>query len=471
MNRMVYDKISMSLITLLALLLLAGSVSAAPSEDWNRTFGGSGVDVFLSVQETADNGFVAAGYTNSYGAGEDEAWLVKTDRYGKEIWNKTFGGAVSDKFLSVRQTSDGGFILGGETYSSRGEGAWLLKTDENGSEQWNRTFRGSRLVSVLQTSDGGYAIAGGSGFLPASILSTIWLARTDANGNELWNRSFKSGKGDRVNSLRQTLDGGYVVSGGYYSYFGFAAWIIKTDIDGNEQWSKTFPAKGCPEVSVPGARPVPPVIGNSMANDILQTPEGGYIMAGYMDVYTDCSGTILQRDRRFLLMRMDENGTVQWERTFTGNYWDTAFSVLKIADGRYLMSGEKCSIIPDKCSQWLGSKCIDGDVKCNAWLIGTDADGNEQWNRTFGETEFDAASSIIRTSDGGYILAGVTISHENVRNQAWLAKLKDEQDVTAFAGIQDEKPAQKVSGLGTASITILLAAYTTARKMKQKGRK
>ena len=171
-------------------------------------------------------------------------------------------------------------------------------------------------------------------------------------------------------------------------------------------------------------------------------------------------------------MRIDENGTAQWERTFGGNYWDEAFSVLQTATGGYLVSGENCSIKPDKCSQWLGSKCIGGDVKCNAWLIGTDADGNEQWNRTFGETQFDAASSIIRTSDGGYILAGVTISHENVRNQAWLAKLKDEQDETAFTGIQEEKPAQKASGSGaTASITILLAAYTTARKIKQKRRK
>ena len=169
-------------------------------------------------------------------------------------------------------------------------------------------------------------------------------------------------------------------------------------------------------------------------------------------------------------MRMDENGTVQWERTFTGNYWDTAFSVLKIADGRYLVSGEKCSFKPDKCSQWLGSKCIDGDVKCNAWLIGTDADGNEQWNRTFGETQFDAASSIIRTSDGGYILAGVTISHENVRNQAWLAKLKDEQDETAFlaSGISLSNntestvsiPEEKTSGFeAVLSITIILTLY------------
>ncbi|MCX9009507.1 MAG: hypothetical protein OIN66_00150 [Candidatus Methanoperedens sp.] len=478
-------------VTALALILLAGSAGAAPSEEWNKTFGGSGDDIAYSVQQTSDGGYVVAGYTNSYGAGDDDACLIKTDGNGNEVWNRTFGGSSFDRALSVQQTSDGGFVLSGETYSYGGEGynAWIIKTDANGSEQWNRTLKGRHASSIQQTSDSGYIITGGSSFSLSGPPFTIWLVKTDENGNELWNRTFESGKGDFVNSVRQTSYGGYIVAGGYYSYWGTAAWIIKTDTYGNQQWSKTFLGKGCPEAPVPPAKPVPPVKGSTMANAIQQTLDGGYIIAGYIEVYSNCNGEVLLRDSEVLLIKTDENGNEQWNKTFGGDYEDKASSAWQVTDGGYIISGSKCLIKAEQCNEWLGNKCISGVVRCDAWLIKTDANGNEQWNKTFEGIERETFTSIQQTRDGGYIIAGTTNSYGSGGRDAWLIKVDGASIEIAEAptgsptetlaanptqalttvptGTNTVKSFEKAAGFEVVlAIAILLAVYIAGRKMK-----
>lgn len=470
-------------IIALSLLLFAGSSGAAPSEEWNKTFGGPGDDIANSAQQTSDGGYVVAGYTNSYGAGDDDAWLIKTDGNGNEVWNRTFGGVLSDRDLSVQQTSDGGFILSGETYSfgREGDNAWIIKTDANGSEQWNRTLKGRRASSIQQTSDDGYIITGGSSFSLSGPPFTIWIAKTDANGNVLWNRTFESGKGDFVNSVRQTSDGGYIVAGGYYSYWGTAAWIIKTDTYGNQQWSKTFLGKGCPEAPVPPAKPVPPEIGSTMANAIQQTSDGGYFIAGNIEVYTNCIGEVLLRDSEVLLIKTDENGNEQWNKTFGGDYEDEASDSWRVTDGGYIISGSKCLIKAEQCNECLGSKCIHGAEQCDAWLIRTNANGNEQWNKTFGGTEEERAYQVQQTKDGGYILTGHTNSYGVGDTDAWLIKVSGEstgiakapaaspaQALTAVpAETNAVTPPEKAAGFeAVLAITILLTIYETGRKRR-----
>jgi hypothetical protein len=206
------------------------------SEEWNKTFGGSSADFATSVKQTSDGGYILAGYTFSFGSGESDFWLVKTDSSGGHEWNRTFGGDSYDFASSVQQTSDGGYILAGHTYSF-GAGVsdfWLVKTDSSGNLEWDQTFGGSDsefAYSVQQTFDGGYVIAGYTNSF--GFGGDFWFVKTDSSGNHEWNRTFGGSDFDQVHSVQQTSDGGYILAG-YTNSFGSGGdfWVIKTDSSG-----------------------------------------------------------------------------------------------------------------------------------------------------------------------------------------------------------------------------------------------
>jgi hypothetical protein len=250
-------------------------------EEWRQFFGGSKKDMVYSVQQTSDGGYILAGYTDSFGAGSCDAWLIKIDSAGNKLWDRTLGGSREDDVKSVSQTSDGGYILAGYTASSGAGGfdAWLIKTDSHGNELWDKTYGGSEYdygYSVQQALDGGYIVAGFTYSFNEGN-SDVWVIKTDSEGREKWNKTFGGSNSDRAESVQQTSDGGYIIAG-YTASFGAGgsdAWLIKTDAAGNEEWNKTF--------------------GGSDANqalDVKETSDGGYILAGLTKSH-DAGGTDL----------------------------------------------------------------------------------------------------------------------------------------------------------------------------------
>jgi hypothetical protein len=211
---------------------------ASGNKLWDKTFGGTGDDDGWSVTTTADGGYFVAGRTTSYGAGNDDLWLIKTDASGNEVWDKTFGGAGWDESFSVRATPDGGCVAAGSTtsYGAGANDAWLVKTDANGNKLWDKTYGGAGgdgAYSVELTTDGGYVV-GGYTSATGSSTSDAWLIRTDALGNKLWDRKRGGSDDDVAQSVAQAPDGGYVLAGWAWpgSTLGQDLWLVKTGANG-----------------------------------------------------------------------------------------------------------------------------------------------------------------------------------------------------------------------------------------------
>ena len=204
---------------------------------WSKTYGQTS-KAHAALVQTNDDGFALAGTTDSFGAGLDDFWLVRTDSSGSLLWNRTYGGPMYEQASALIQTGDEGFAIAGtrDYFGVNASDFWLVRTDANGDMLWNRTYGGigeNTATALVQTSDGGFAVAGDINTLEPNLID-FWLVRTDSNGDMLWNNSY-GGKGSEVAfALAQTSDMGFALVGCTDSFGAgsYDFWLVRTDSEG-----------------------------------------------------------------------------------------------------------------------------------------------------------------------------------------------------------------------------------------------
>ena len=268
----------------------------AGNEIWSRTYGGKGRDEARAARQTTDGDYVIVGQTDSFGNGNGDVYLLKTDSSGMEIWSRTYGGIRRDEGHSVRQTGDGGYIVAGQTnsFGNGNEKVYLLKTDPEGNLVWSRTFGAggrNRGESVCQTLDGGYIVAGTTWPFGATY-SNLYLLKTDPEGREIWHKTFGGKYGDHGFAVEQTRDGGYIVAGNTWPVgrIGQSRMILlKTDGRGGKVWMKTFGGEG-----------------STYGYSVCPTVDGGYVVAGKME-------DLHKGDDDIYLIKTDGDGVLVWK--------------------------------------------------------------------------------------------------------------------------------------------------------------
>ncbi len=244
-------------------------LDGAGNEQWNRRYGGTGYDWCIALDQTTDNGFILAGWTDPSETGMGNGWMARTNAVGDTLWTRSLGGNGEDRFYAVRQTADGGYLAAGRT-SSSGAGsfdAWLVKLNANGLTQWTRTYGGTGAdycFAMDETGDGGFVCAGSTASFGAGG-DDMWLLRVNSNGDTLWTRTFGGTQAERAWSVDEEPDGSITLAGQTASSGsgGDDFWIVHTDDAGNEIWNRTLGGAG-----------------SDICYEALRTASGDYRLAG-----------------------------------------------------------------------------------------------------------------------------------------------------------------------------------------------
>ncbi len=397
---------------------------------FSQVFGGSQDDTFQDIITTTDGGYVALGYSQSVDGDitdnseqVNKYWLVKTDSEGTIQWSKTYGGSDDDRGEHLIQTNDGGYLLAGSSTSSDGDVSqnagfydhWLVKLDASGTIQWERSygFSGSdQLFSVIQTQDGGYFTggfldvsasggAGNDGFTDTNTsqdpnsravqhgVGEFWGHKLDANGNLIWRRYFGGTNNDRVYQVIEAQDGGILMVGASESNDfdvsnsrgSYDFWAVRLDDAGNLLWEQSY---GGSEIDI--------------AYAATATPDGGYLLAGdTRSADQDITNLIGSAD--VWLVKIDDQGNVQWQKTVGGTNFESARSIIP-HNGGYAFTG--------------ASRSADGDVTQNngqndIWVATIDDTGNLSAQINLGGNNQDFGYGITSSGDA-LIITGDTQS-------------------------------------------------------------
>jgi predicted secreted protein len=397
---------------------------------WSQAYGGANEDASTSLVQTADGRYALVGFTQSFGNGDTDAWLVKTDEYGNMEWNKTYGETESEEdATSLIQTLDGGYAFAG----SKAKGtnpwsieydAWLVKTDETGNIEWSRIYGGTgsdSFFSLIQTAEGDFVLAGSTTSFGAGD-KDFWLIKTDSSGSTEWNRTYGSSDVEtNPYALVQTSDGGFALAGQAFPFGGSYcdSWLVKTDGYGNMEWNRKYGGTGM-----------------DYATSLVQTADGGFALAG-------CTDSVGAGGYDFWLIKTDSYGNVKWNQTYGTEYQDTNPSLVQTLDGGFALAGYTNPDLAD------------------LMLVKTDSFGNIEWNQTYHGQAVSGLPSLVQTLDGGFALAGAKGFRSVNSDDFWLIKTNE-------YGIVPEFPSWAFLPLFiiTTSLTVLVYFKKRKRKME-----
>ena len=371
-----------------AALAVSGMVVSLASRASGTTFE-KAINPFYSytedVQQTSDGGYVVgATFSNtSY-----VALIAKLDSSGNLRWQKQYQSSVGgSQVYALKQILDGGYVWAGELQNSNGSDcAIVVRLDSSGNIQWQQTYGvAANAMDVRQTTDGGYIVGGVtpiiSGMNPAPFMIVEgWIAKLDSSGKVQWQHVLSSPQNVVINSVIQTADGGYALTG----LAKANVLVAKFDSNDNLKWQTVYTS--------------PSALG--IGYSIVQTSDGGYMVGGY------------DNDSPFLglALKLGSNGQVHWAKTYNiSGASSKFFSVRQTSDGGYAFSGQFYTGV----GYYYGY---------NAWVVKTDSAGSAQWQKAYGNPNYAASfQKVGLTNDGGLVAGGYTLEFNN-QNEAYIVK-------------------------------------------------
>lgn len=335
--------------------------------NWQKSYGGSGNETAYYVQQTSDNGYIITGFSNSSASGDVtsashgdyDAWILKLDSNGNVSWQKLLGGSGADYCRHIKQTADGGYILAGYstssasgdiTQASRGNyDIWVVKLNSAGNIVWNKLLGGignEYCMQIEATTDNGYIVFGySSSSLSGDVTATshggsdFWVVKLDANGNIIWNKLLGGDQDEYAYKGQVTSDGGYIlvgntsssangnVSGQNRGIGNFDCWIVRLNSGGSIVWEKIWGGDQY-----------------EMGYSALQLADGGFIICGISG--SSASGDIMgfnNGESDALILRLDSAGNEIWQRLFGGKKYESINTIVSSGDGGFVLSGYSSS--------------------------------------------------------------------------------------------------------------------------------
>jgi gliding motility-associated-like protein len=436
MNFYFPDKIIRVLLFLMpGLFYVCTTVKAQLTIEWDRTYGGQGWEELQAMSLTDDGGYIYGGITTTRNASseisqnsrdtvvwpkkEGDFWVIKTDGNGNPVWDKRYGGYAEDRLWCIRQTNDGGFILGGESTSGVGGNKsdpsrggmdfWVVKTDANGNIEWDATYGGpdnDTLRTIIPMPDGSYVLAGysnsRSGFEKSvdsrAGTSDYWVVKIASDGTYMKDFTLGGAGEDRLFDAALLPDGNVLLAGYSTSpesfdkqqpFYGINDyWVLKINLDGNVLWEKTFGGSG-----------------EDVIQSVYITQSGSILLIGQSS--SPVSGNKTQPsygNQDAWLINIEDQGstaTVLWEKTFGGLSADYAYSAAQNSLGYFMILGVTASEpLPagGRRAPFIGFN--------DFWVLFLDNAGNLLWDETLGGVNYDSGVKISRAHEYGFILGG-----------------------------------------------------------------